>query len=80
MSPPKRSGAFAKLDKHHHEERDLGEENDQPSGDTARVLEAIALCQVKVDISLIRQDIHKFHEQVSETERGGRPASTPGHH
>lgn len=42
------------------------------------MLEAIAICQstltprieeVKVDISLIRQDIHRLRERVSETER-----------
>lgn len=47
-------------------------------GDTARVLEAISLCQttltskieeVKIDISLIRQDINKLRERVSETKR-----------
>lgn len=50
-------------------------EEESPTGDTARVLEAISLCQctltakieeVKVDISLIRQDIHKLKERVSE--------------
>lgn len=87
MSPPKRSGAIAKLDKYRHEERDPVEEDgaeappdeeDQSSRDTAKVLEAIALCQstltsrieeVTVDISLIRQDIHKLRDWVSETER-----------
>lgn len=47
-------------------------------GDTARILEAVSLCQttltskigeVKIDISLIRQDIHKLRERVTETER-----------
>lgn len=82
MSPPKRvSGAIAKLDKYRHEERDLAEEDcvaPLPEEDTVRVLEAISLCQitptlkieeVKVDISLIRQDMHKLRERVMETER-----------
>lgn len=48
---------------------------DPPSGDTARILEAITLCQttlsskiekVEIDISLIHQDIHKLRERVTE--------------
>lgn len=88
MSPPKRTpGALAKLDRFRHEERNAaGEDGAAPSateeapptGDTARILEAVSLCQttltskieeVKIDISLIRQDIHKLRERVSETER-----------
>lgn len=49
-----------------------------PTEDTARILEAVSLCQttltskiegVKIDISLICKDIHKLRERVSETER-----------
>lgn len=87
MSPPKKVSAIAKLGKYRNEEREprdedgappLQGEEEQASGDTARVLEAIAVCQstltsrieeVKVDISLIRQDIHKLRDRVSETER-----------
>lgn len=89
MSPPKRNtGMLGKLDKYRHEERESASEDGAPpasgeeapaSGDTARILEAVSVCQttltskieeVKVDISLIRQDIHKLRERVSETERG----------
>lgn len=54
MSPPNSiSGAIAKLDKYHHEQRDSVEEDgatplleDEPAaGDTAKVLEAISIYQ-----------------------------------
>lgn len=87
MSPPKRApGALAKLNKYCHEERDpagedgtaLASGEEAPhSGDTARILDVVSLCQmtltsriekVKVDISLIRLDFHKLREMVT----GGR--------
>lgn len=86
LSPPKRAqGAIAKyrLD----DPGPVGEdgpasssgEEVPPSGDTARILNAISLCQatlmsrieeLKVDISLIRQDLHRLRERVNETECG----------
>lgn len=51
-------------------------EDEPDTEDMTKVLEAISLCQstltlqieeVKVDISLIRQDLHKLRERVSET-------------
>lgn len=69
MTPPKHvSGAIAKLDKHRHKGRDpaekdvvapIPEEEEPATGDAARVLETISLCQttltskieeVKIDI------------------------------
>lgn len=59
-------------------------EDGPPSGDTTRILDAISLCQttltskieeVKVDISLIHQDIHKLRERVSKTERRWKTTS-----
>lgn len=84
---PKRTGTAARLAQYRHDERDPGEEDgaaqspapdEHTSSDTAKVLEAIALCQstltsrieeVKIDISLIRQDIQKLWNRVTETER-----------
>lgn len=88
MSLPKKSqGAITKLGKYRNDGQDtMGEdsaasssgEEVPPSGDTARILDAVSLCQttltsrieeVKVDISLIRQDMHKLRERVTEAER-----------
>lgn len=53
-------------------------ESEQATGDTAKVLKAISQGQtmltpkteeVKVDISLLRQDFQKLCERVTETER-----------
>lgn len=90
MSPPRRNvAASTSLERYRRTERD-GEGQDgaastthpashteHEAADTARVLEAISLCQstlttkieeVKVDISLIRQDMTKIRERVTETE------------
>lgn len=90
MSPPKRNTvASSSLDRYRRTERDHERQDgasppehaapqaDQGTADTAKVLEAISLCQstlttkleeVKVDISLIRQDMTKLRERVTETE------------
>lgn len=55
MSPPERAlGALAKLDPYRNDRRDTAEEDGAapasgeegpPSGDTARILDAVSLCQ-----------------------------------
>ena len=83
MSPLKKTAAAVQqLDKFRRLDRDT-EANDgaasseTPAADTARVLEAIATCQtilttkieeVKTDVLLIRQDMAKLRDRVTETE------------
>lgn len=90
MSPPKRNNtASSPLYRYRRTERDhegqdgasspahTAPHTEHEAADTAKVLEAISLCQstlttkleeVKVDISLIRQDMTKLRERVTETE------------
>lgn len=99
MSPPRRTNtASSSLERYRRTERDTESQDgaapaeheasltDQPPNDTAKVLEAISLCQstltskieeVKVDISLIRHDMTKLRERVTESEtRIGRVEDT----
>lgn len=55
----------------------ISSDTEQPTAGTAKVLEAIAACQntlmakineVKIDISLIRHDMSKLKDRVTETE------------
>lgn len=87
MSPRKQvSEALAKLNKYRHKGQEHVKENDVapiqeeeeiPSGDTAKILEGVSLYQttltskieeVKVE-SLIRQDIQKLRERTTKAER-----------
>lgn len=95
MSPPKKTAtATSKLDQYRRQDKEkesLGQDGDATRGeetpvntDTAKVLEAITVCQeavvacqstltarieeVKVDISLVRQDFQKLRDRVTEAE------------
>lgn len=82
--PKKNTDSAAKLAKYKHVDKEAGEENgagsssppDAAAEDPARVLEAISDCkntltskiEVKIDVSLIRQDLQKLRDWVTETE------------
>lgn len=83
MSPPKKATeSTAKLAKYRHTDKEANGAGSPSSTnpvveDTARVLEAISDCkstlkckieEVKIDVSLIRQDLQKFRDRVTETE------------
>lgn len=93
MYPPKKTTATtSKLDQYRRQEKDslakdsvtTREEETFVGTDTAKVLEAITLCQeavaacqttltarieeAKVDISLVREDFQKLRERVTEAE------------
>lgn len=95
--PKKASDAASKLAKYWLQDKGAAEENgaESPSpvdsaDDTARVLDAITDCkgkltgkieEVKVDVSLIRQDLQKLRDRVTDPHQpcGGSVTTTTSH-
>lgn len=85
-SPHRTADATAKLAQFHHQDRQTQAQDDGRAADKSEILEAIAACQtslttrieeVKIDISLLRQDMQQLRDRVGESEqRLGRVEDT----